>query len=268
MKDITQEERIEELRRLLDDWYAGESDPDIETGISRLFGLIKPLPADLMVDREMFDALQNQSMKEVSMNPEAERKLEAAMSALFCSEGSANRRKFGMSRLAVAISAAASLLIVFTVIFHLMKGEKMSRVPVKHSEVVANASAPLPVDSVAVATPNALAMSGVNSVSGSHVPVSATKKAAATRRVSAPASSTRTDTDSIAAPGYDEDDDFIIAVSEEEELLADANYRVVVDEREANSIINDVFSRIDDSFDRRNIRVHNISSEYDRHVKL
>lgn len=265
MNDKERHKLIGELRELLESWYSGEGNETLERRIDGLFRCIDELPADLRADRELFAAMQQEAGEEVSMAPDAERRLEAAMSAAFREDSATRQRKLRFPRLAIAISAAACMLIILSAVTFLFRDDHAGIAPSRPAPGMATASTvetddsttPAPILPASPLEARAEVPRHANSIT----PNPAANAAPAPSKADA-------QTDSVITPAYPSAEDYIISLSEEEELLAEENYRVVVDEREANSIISSIFSRIDENIDRQHLQENSIRNEYSHHTKL
>lgn len=269
MNDKERHKLIGELRELLESWYSGESGGEgngaLERRIAGLFSCIDELPADLRADRELFAAMQQKAVEEVSMAPDAERRLEAAMSAAFREDSATRQRKLRFPRLTIGISAAACMLVILSAVTFLFRDDHAGIAPSRPAPVMATANT-VETDDSAVTAPLLPARPLEASAEVPRHVKAITPKTPA-NAASAP-SKADAQTDSIITPAYPSAEDYIISLSEEEELLAEENYRVVVDEREANSIISSIFSRIDENIDRQHIQENSIRNEYSHHIKL
>jgi hypothetical protein len=228
-----------EIRALLESWYAGTASPADTHRLEDLFAEATDLPADLLEERELFLAIAEAEAAPVAMPEEYAARLDDALEQEMRKTRTLHRRRAWRIAVAPLSSAAACLLIVFAA-WHISFDTETETGP----QQIAVSTPVKPVAAEAEKTP---AVSGKGTTTEPVATVrretaKVTLKVAATQKLSEPAD-----------------------LRDAEEKRIAANYHVVGEE-EASGIINGIFCRLENRMDEQANHIGNMYENYDMYV--
>lgn len=247
-----------EIRRLLDLYYKGETSKEEEKFLYDFFRTANKLPEDLEADRRLFSAFGEEPWHEIPL--EEDKKILEAIN----NEISRDKNPKLWKRPIFYIStAAACLLIVFLAInMAVPQNNKEGDEPMAELSDKANKIEIPQIDTIndnKNFACNETKKEKLNRISNPQQLTNGKNLKTETQRPEK--SAALNDTQQRETPYY--------LTQEEEEQLIARNYRVVNDEREAFAIMNSVFSRMDGNLQESSYRIDDISDKYERvSVKL
>lgn len=250
-----------EIRQLLERWYAGDSAVEIQDRLTELFAEASGLPDDLLLEREIFLAMHEVASCPVKMPDHLARRVDEAVSKEIAAPGRPRLRKTFRRWIYPAASAAACLLVAVVALRmgvqeNPSSGDTQSCLASVEKTSVSAAVGHIAdtLSAVVAAAPSLelVAEAGETGVRRKHC-----------RKAHKPRSVSR-DMEETAPVLKDDfrDDDLIFEEPDEPSRLLAANYRVVEDEQEASAIINAVFMRLEGRMNEESSHVDEIDLDY------
>lgn len=257
-----------EIRSLLNRWYAAECTPAEERRLEELLLSAEDLPADLEADKALFLSLSEMADDYIEGDIPAEYvvRISEAIEAEIGNTTSAEtkekayvtpRRAIWFRRIAPTVGIAAALIGGILLLRPLInpsgsaEPEKLASVAKPQPSVSPEVSAVGSVDdAVEPASPAEI------SVSGSAHLANAVEKGNTYPKVR------KTPEERID----DEEEDYYYLSEEEEARLAADNYRVISDECEAYAMMNTVFSRLEGYVIQEGYRMEGVTAQYEAEV--
>jgi hypothetical protein len=228
-----------EIRSLLESWYAGTATPADTHRLEALFAEATELPEDLAEERDLFRAIAEAEAAPVVMPEEYAARLDNALEQEMSRTRTLSRRRVWRIAIASLSSAAACLLIVFAA-WHISFDTETETGPQKIA--VSAPVKPTPVEAEETPTVAEREPAAEPVATERREVAKVTPKVAATQQLAEP-------TDLRDA---------------EEKRLA-ANYRVVGEE-DATGIINGIFCRLENRMDEQANHIGTLYENYDMAV--
>lgn len=241
-----------EIRRLLDLYYEGQTSVAQERILSEFFSGAADLPPEWEADKMLFDLMSQHPGEEIA--PVHDKRIMESLEKEI-SKGKNFRRWRGIWY--AAASVAACMLIVWLGLRLLTSSESAQDLKPK---LAVNAKIQnLPADTAVIH------VDPVNGYKGIGIE-NVTRDVAPKQKEVQKKNRTK---DNLKETNYVYDDSnetsYYLSYEEEREL-EEGNYRVVSDEREAYAIVNSVFSRLDGNMKESNYRIGDINDQYEKIV--
>lgn len=252
---MTEYKEYDEIRGLIARWYEGGTTPDQERRLADFFATAGELPADLEMERSMFQAIDAADGQEVEIPEELARRIDTALEAEMEQERHASTVTSRFRRWMVATGAvAASLVAALMVHTFVVKDND----PVTQRPQLAVNTPSVPVTSVPDTAASVIDEVGMVASASPQTKDKAKRRPAPSARKAKVSGAPVLD-DSVES---ESDDDMYLTEAEEQRLMA-ANYRVVRDEREADAILSSVFVHLEGSIVEESYRIGDINAEYE-----
>lgn len=239
-----------DIREILNRWYDGNTTPSEQQRLADFFATDRELPADLEMEREMFQAMTEAGEDYAEMPLEVSRSINAALDAEMARERGPQRKNFGWRRRAMtACAAAVCMAVVLTIPF--LKSSDKAMVGDKAGMAVSETpdAGQVSTDTMLFMTPE-LPRAVVPAVEKESRKLASAQKKSSRKAVKCKPVET------------DGDDDLYLSEEEEERLVA-ANYHVVTDEREANAILGAVFVRLKSGMTEESYKISDVKARYE-----
>lgn len=250
-----------EIRQLLERWYAGDSAAEIQDRLTELFAGASGLTDDLLLEREIFLAMHEAASCPVEMPDHLARRVDEVVGKEIAASGRPRLRKTFRRWIYPAASAAACLLVAVVALRmgvqeNPSSGDTQSCLTSVEKTSVSAAVGHIAdtLSAVVAAAPSLepVADAGETGVRRKHC-----------RKAHKPRSVSRDMEETVPVLKDDcRDDDIIFEEPDEPSRLLAANYRVVEDEQEASAIINAVFMRLEGRMNEESSHVDEIDLDY------
>ena len=261
-------ERIDDIKRLLDRFYSGRTDRADELRLIRFFTEAGELPPELEADKALFVSMTDINDMAVDIPEEYSDRTGLALEAEMKAERDRTSRMRWRKK-AYAWSAAACLALAVTVAAGILINNGTVR-----KDNIANVTKKetlRPTVSDSILKPNESVIPQVTPVGESVSGQTLTAKAE-TVRTQSPAGRHKGVMVSAGmrpvadTPEEDDYEDQIDRYREEEQKMLAENYYVVNDEREADAIVNSIFSRLEGNMALESNRISEIGGDYEMEV--
>lgn len=221
------QDKYNDIRELLDRWYAGETSPDEQRRLMNFFSEERSLPDDLEEERALFEALG--ATGEVKMPDKYSDRIDAAM------RREMSRKSLRMRMAYMVTSAAACVALLWGGYSNLLREDAKPVQLADNKTEIRQTAAPVVTDD----TVTVVHLAPVQST------MIAKAKPVKSRKVVKPEIPAEvTETTELADYEYNGYDDYELPAEERERLIA-ANYRIVESDEEARAIATTVFMRMD-----------------------
>lgn len=264
------------IRSLLQKWYEGLASAEEEAEIFRLLHRLNPLPAEFAADKAIFDELFSAEEDLLIIPADTDRKILSALEEEIAADrGRTVEKRVPFFRRYSRIAAAAVGLILLGGVITIMKFSESGydEIPSLASQNDNRRPSKIIEDTLIRQQQPLLAHAPltVSSIDSPEKRVVKTEKEKAKRSTSkkynnnnkefkSEANATEEKTLSVPKEKYNNSNsDF----SEEERAMLNSKYRVVKDAREADAILDNIFSRLESAIDNESCKISKVAIEYD-----
>lgn len=269
----------EKIRELLQNWYEGFSSPEEETDLIRMLAALNPVPEEFAADKALFDQLfaeeGNPGLdKEFSMPQKYDEKILSALEREMAAERIAVSRKHTpFFRRYSWLAAAVVGLILLGGGLTMMRVAKTTHVDVPSLAVrqISDSSSNMIKDTVVRQQPLlAYAPLSVSSFDSSEEKSS---KAGNGRNLRSSHNNQEegiylknesvSGEEKFSTVSVENSSNSYYDYSEEERVMLNSKYRVVRDEKEADALLDNIFSRLETAIDNESFKISKVAIEYD-----
>lgn len=265
---------IAEMRDLLDRWYSGTATPAEEHLLSEAFRSERPLPEDMNLDRALFMELSEAREAESEFPVEYAERISSALEH----EMAASRRMSGLSflrgtrfrRIAVVAAVAVCFSFIGGVQFwrHSRSSESQTTLvtPGDNQGSLARSTVSPSVEDTLKVIPGLESALAEDINRQGRVKPKKGRGIIRQKRNDEPANPNLVAAAVIERAETGEAGEYAYLSPEEEAMLANSNYRIVTDSREAKAILNSIFIQLESRVDLEANNISTLNEEYEAEI--